>query len=173
MELDRVIIIPSHVPPHKAAPDLASDEQRLAMCEATFTDKRFLVSDMEMRRGGLSYTVDTLAYLQEEVGGELFFLIGDDMLFYFDKWRDPHGVLRRCRIVTSVRSEDVKLEELEAYARRHFPDEYEAGRFVFLPMTPFPVSSTEIRNKVRDGERVDGLVSPGTRELIRKGALYL
>jgi len=172
MELDRVLIIPSHVPPHKAAPDLAPDETRLAMCQGTFDDSRFVVSRMELDREGKSYTVDTLRALRESEGGELYFLIGDDMLLYFDQWFSPHEILQLCRIVTSVRSTEVSLEDLEAYARTHFPEEFAAGRFVFLPMEPFPVSSTEIREAVHRGDSITGLVTAATEQLIEEERLY-
>lgn len=151
LELDRVLVIPSAVPPHKAAPDLASGEDRMELCRRTFRDPRVTFSRMELDRTGKSYTVDTLRAIKEEYGpdSELFFLVGDDMLLYFDHWREPDTILSLCTLVASVRSDRTDLTELEAYAEEQFPEQYEAGRFRFLFIPPFEASSTEIRERIR------------------------
>jgi len=172
MGLDRVLIIPSYIPPHKAAPDLASGEARLAMCKMTFPEDHYDVLDIEVEREGKSYTLDTLKELIALGYEDLYFLVGDDMLLFLDQWHEPNEILSLCHMVSSVRSDEVSVEELREYARTHFPKEYEDGRFVFLPMEPFPVSSTEIREKVREGRSIAGLVDPGVEDYIRKEGLY-
>ena len=172
--LDRMLIIPSFVPPHKAAPDLASGEDRLAMCRKTFTDRRFTIDTIELDRKGKSYTVDTLRELKERYGedSELFFLMGDDMLLYLEHWKDPHTILQLSRVVSAVRHENLALQTLQDYARQKFPEEYKAGRFLFYQIPPIEVSSTEVREKCRNGETISGLVTPEVQQYILDRGLY-
>lgn len=172
--LDSMLIIPSFVPPHKAAPDLASGKDRLAMCQRTFTDRRFTIDRIELDRRGKSYTVDTLRELKQRYGKDsrLFFLMGDDMLLYLEHWKDPRIILQLAQVVAAVRHADLSLDMLRDYAKQKFPAEYEAGRFIFYQIPPVEVSSTEIREKCRRGESISGLVTPEVQQYILDRGLY-
>lgn len=172
--LDRMLIIPAAIPPHKAAPDLASAEDRLHMCEKTFADGRFTIDPIELNRQGKSYTVDTLRQLKQRYGenDEFYFLMGDDMLLYLDKWYEPWEILRLATVVSAVRSSRVSLEDLCSYAERTFPEEYRNGRFQFYEIPPVDVSSTEVRRRVRSGESLEGLVAPEVAQYIADRGLY-
>ena len=164
-----MLIIPTFVPPHKAAPDLASGEDRLAMCRLCFEDTAeeetpFEVSDYEIARGDTSYTWMTLEDLHEqydevdpETGektpAELYFVMGDDMLLYLPHWKYPERVLKGAVLVSTIRSHECTVEELETFAKENYPEQYEAGRFLFFESEPFPVSSTEVRTLVKKAER--------------------
>lgn len=177
LPLDKVFIIPTYVPPHKAAPDLASGEDRLAMCRLCFEEASpavqaesaqaelepatsFQVSDLEIRREGASYTWMTLEDLHEqydevdpETGektpAELYFVMGDDMLLYLPQWKYPERVLDGAVLVSTIRSHECSVEELRNFAKTNYPDQYAAGRFLFFESEPFPVSSTEVRELVK------------------------
>lgn len=160
LPLDKVLIIPTYVPPHKAAPDLASGEDRLAMCRLCF-EEGFEVSDLEIRREGASYTWMTLEDLHEqydevdpETGettpAELYFVMGDDMLLYLPQWKYPERVLDGAVLVSTIRSHECSVDELRDFAKTHYPDQYAAGRFLFFESEPFPVSSTEVRALVKE-----------------------
>lgn len=169
LPLDKVLIIPTFVPPHKAAPDLASGEDRLAMCRLCFEDTAdeetpFEVSDYEIARGDTSYTWMTLEDLHEqydevdpETGektpAELYFVMGDDMLLYLPHWKYPERVLKGAVLVSTIRSHECTVEELQTFAKENYPEQYEAGRFLFFESEPFPVSSTEVRTLVKKAER--------------------
>ena len=169
LPLDKVLIIPTFVPPHKAAPDLASGEDRLAMCRLCFEDTAeeespFEVSDYEIARGDTSYTWMTLEDLHEqydevdpETGektpAEFYFVMGDDMLLYLPHWKYPERVLDGAVLVSTIRSRECTVEELETFAKENYPEQYEAGRFLFFESEPFPVSSTEVRTLVKKAER--------------------
>ena len=172
LDLDRVLIIPSYTPPHKAAPDLASAEDRIAMCRMNFDDPVYMVSDIEIQRQGRSYTYDTLKALHDKGEDDLYFLVGDDMLLYLENWYNPHGILSLTHLVSAVRSDKVFVSDLKKFAEEHFPEEYAAGRFLFIEMDPFEVSSTEIRNKIRAGESADGLLAPDVAAFIAQKGLY-
>ena len=172
--LDRMLIIPTYVPPHKAAPDLASTEARLEMCRLTFSDPVFEISTVEVDRKGKSYTYDTLRQLKGLYkNAKFYFLCGDDMLMTLHEWYRPKGILNYCTIVTSVRSDKLTVEDLEAYVKKYFPKEYSGGRFEFMPIEPLELSSTEIRNRRKNGESIEGLVTKDTLDFINSEGLYL
>lgn len=171
--LDRMLIIPTYVPPHKASPGLAPSELRVKMCRRTFTDPVFEISEIEIERKGKSYTYDTLKQLKGIYrDAELYFLCGDDMLLSFHNWYKPREILKLCTVVATVRDNDTKIGDLEEYAEKHFPSQYKNGKIQFLPVTPLPLSSTEIREKVKKGESVKGLVTLETQILIFSEGLY-
>lgn len=91
-----MLVIPTKTPPHKAAPDLADSADRLAMCRIAFEGMEGVtVSDMEIRREGKSFTVDTVHELKKEfLNAQLFLLVGSDMFLTFRKWKDWQEILK-------------------------------------------------------------------------------
>lgn len=157
--LDRVLVIPTFVPPHKAAPDLASAEDRLEMCRLMFTDARYIVSDMEIRRGGRSYTVETLETLQAEYPGEaLYLLMGSDMLLSFDTWFRADDIRRMCTLCAAPRDGETKLDGASAKLLTDFE--------------PLVLSSTEVRQRVCAGEDPSPLTGGAVGAFIRARGLY-
>lgn len=158
--LDRVLVIPTFVPPHKTAPDLASCEDRLAMCRQMFSaDSRCTVSDMEIRRGGKSYTVETLEALQAQYPGEQFYLlVGSDMLQSFDTWYRSEDIEKLCTLCAAPR-------ESGGFAGRD-------GAVSLESFEPVEISSTQIREKVRLGEDVRAWVGADVADYIRQKELY-
>ena len=96
LSLNRAILIPDRVPPHKPAHDMAPAEDRLAMCRLAVKDMEGVtVSDMEMKRQGKSYTADTLRELKIQFPeDELFLLMGEDMFLTVDHWYQPDVIFR-------------------------------------------------------------------------------
>ena len=103
---DKVVIIPALVPPHKSAASVGAHD-RLNMAELAFSfDKKIEVSDIEIKRGGQSYTYLTATYFRELYpDAEIFFLIGGDSFFDFDKWVHPEIIAEKCKIVVVSRVE--------------------------------------------------------------------
>ena len=103
---DKVVIIPALVPPHKSAASVGAHD-RLNMAELAFSfDKRIEVSDVEIKRGGQSYTYLTVTRFRELYpDAEIFFLIGGDSFFDFDKWVHPEIIAEKCKIVVVSRGE--------------------------------------------------------------------
>ena len=121
LELDRVLLIPTRVPPHKRAQQLVPGRQRLKMCRlATEGNPLFAVSGVEIRRRGKSYTVDTLAYLRRKYPRDrLFLLMGEDMFLTLDSWRRASEIIKMAAIAAAPRGgSSVKMqaqkERLEA-----------------------------------------------------------
>lgn len=169
LELDRVLVIPAGIPPHKAEKKLAPDADRLAMCRMMFRDSFFTVSDMELRRQGKSYTVDTLAELKRQYpGDELFLLVGADMLLYFDKWYRWQEILQMCTLCAFARDGEHDAAELERYAR----ETLKSGRVKIADVPAFPASSTQIREALCRGEPVQELLPGDVIAYIQKKGLY-
>ena len=100
--LDQILFIPTSQPPHKPNGSLAPAQDRYEMVQiAIASDLAFAISDIEIRRPGKSYTIDTVRLLQQEYGAQtqLFFLIGLDAFLDFPSWRDPQTLLKLCSFV--------------------------------------------------------------------------
>lgn len=171
--LDRLLIIPTYVPPHKATPDLASTEDRIKMCETTFSDSVFEVSTVEIDRKGKSYTHDTLKELKGIYkDAKFYFLCGDDMLLSLHTWYKPKSILKYCTLVAAVRTDGLPYDVLRAYALERYKGQYEGGKIQFLEIDPMELSSTEIRNKIKNGEKIENLVTDNTLSYINSRGLY-
>lgn len=159
--LDRVLFVPSAVPPHKIARVRASADLRARMVRAaTGGDPRFEVDELELRRDGPSYTVDTLRELRDRFrGAELFFLIGMDALRDFPTWRAPDEILRMAQLAVLARAGDEELPEV-------------GSGTVLVPVTRIDLSATEIRRRIAAGESIRHLVSEPVREIIAREGLY-
>ena len=171
MQFDRIILMPSHTPPHKSGKALASPEDRLAMCRLAVANEAFPVevSEMEIRRGGASYTADTLEALhRENPQDELFLLMGEDMFLTLLSWRRPDKILKLSTICAAPRSWQ-GLKKLEEYAEKL---KERGGRVVLGDIEYLPVSSTMVRDCIREGKDVAGLVPRGVAEYIKTKHLY-
>ena len=108
LRLDRILFVPASAPPHKPARGLAPARDRYAMTELAIRgNPRFAMSDLELRRPGPSYTVDTLEALRQEGGPDVafFLLIGSETFLDLLSWRDPQRVARLARLVVIPRAE--------------------------------------------------------------------
>jgi len=161
--LDILYVIPNSIPPLKNKGNV-SGEDRIEMLKIAFSgNEKIIISDMELKREGVSYTRDTVASLREmHPADELFLLTGDDWIDSFDKWKDYNFILENATLVVATRSgEDItpSLERLEQLSG-HRPQ--------LLGNSKIPLSSTEFRNEP------DGALLPeGVYEYIQKRGLYL
>ena len=170
LALDEVLFIPAGSPRLKVRPVSAPAHHRLRMARlATEPNPLFTCSDMEIGRGGPTYTADTLDRLGEERPGSAIFLIaGLDALSRFHEWGRPKAILKSATIVGIPRPGHERLdpEPLEKVAPGA------AGRAVILegPMTG--ISSTEIRERARRGQPIDHLVPETVSRYIHDNRLY-
>lgn len=169
--LDRVLLIPTRVPPHKAAPDLASPQDRFAMCQLAIQGQPWLeLSDMEMRREGKSYTAETLEELSALYPQDQFYLLmGEDMFLTLGRWYRPETIFSLASVCTAPRS----VHGMDALREKAL--EY-TGTFharCFLDHIPYlPISSTQVRQAVARGEDVASLVPEAVARYIRERGLY-
>jgi nicotinate-nucleotide adenylyltransferase len=169
-ELDRVLLIPARIPPHKPVEHEPGAHHRLELCRvAVADDERFEVSDLELRRDGPSYTVDTLKELNTEApNNELFLIVGGDIAAGLPRWREPERVLDLARLSIAKRrgtarsSIDTALGGLRGGDRARFFD-----------MPRIGVSSTMVRRRVRSGQPIRYLVPDAVRAYIERHGLYL
>lgn len=165
LKLDRLVIVPAAVQPLKVGLSQASEAQRLTMCRLlTEGDERFSVDSIEIDRGGLSYTVDTLGtYAARWPGAELFWLVGADVKRTFAKWRSPERIMALATLVVMVRAGDA-ADRAEFPAGGKSPQSLETRRI--------DISSTEVRQRVREGKSIRGFVPDAVAAFIAAERLY-
>ena len=171
MWLDILYVIPTGTTPHKQMDGEVTAAQRLRMCELAFEGvEGVIVSDLEMRREGRSFTVDTLEVLCGE-DRRLFLLLGTDMMLTLDKWRAPERIFELCYPVYVRRESDKALDEeivqkIALYNQRF-------GKVVRRIVTdPIEISSTEIRAAVKAGQGIEELVPVRVAAYIKENGLY-
>ena len=171
MGLDGLLIVPTRTPPHKTVDGAVTAEERFEMCRRAFSRiKNAVVSDIEIRRGGKSYTYLTLEELAEK-GTELYFLCGTDMILTLGEWKNPDRIFELATVCYVRREDDVALNAEIADKVAEYEREFSA-RIVAVEHTPLELSSTEIRQALARSEDANGLVDVSTLEYIRERGLY-
>ena len=173
--LDKLVLVPDAQPPHKALPEgSAAPRQRYDMAvlaTAALPGKRAEVSDMELRRSGVSYTADTLAALREQYPDDtLYLLMGSDMFLSLHNWRRPEAIMAMAHIAPFSREAE---DESAAFAAQSARLEREFGAQVTVVPNPQVVelSSTEVRAALAQGGGED-LLPPPVWGYIRREHLY-
>ena len=177
--LDELLLIPAGIPPHKMlSADAAGADDRLAMTRlmgeqiALDTGVKVTVSDMEIARGGKSYTADTLRILHEQhPSDELWLLMGTDMFLTFQYWYKPDEIVRYAGLCAFGRTEK-DGEELFAPQRKYLGQRFPGSRVVTMTLPNLvDVSSTELRARIPKRE-TDGLLAPAVLGYIYRKHLY-
>lgn len=171
LSLSRLVFIPSAVPPHKQMAEFsATTEQRLYMTHLMAEELSCEVSDMEISRGGTSYTVDTLRELRaKNPADELWFVMGTDMFLTLEKWREPEEIMRLARIAVAPRN-DADRESLMQHAK-YLAEKYGAVSHV-MKTAALEISSTEIRDAIKNGNPSEYLPK-SVYEYIKQNNLYV
>lgn len=157
--LEQIAFVPAHLPPHR--PSISSALDRFAMVSlATAGHPHFAPSDIEVRREGLSYTVDTLRALRAARPEDtLVLVLGSDAYAELDTWHQPEAILEACEIAVVARPGAA----LPAAAQR---------RIHHIEGPTLPISSTAIRQRVAEGRSIRYLVPEGVADYIEKRRLY-
>ncbi|MDR2356284.1 MAG: nicotinate-nucleotide adenylyltransferase [Clostridiales Family XIII bacterium] len=170
--LDRLLFMPVHAQPFKRGAGLSAGAQRMDMLRlAIGKDARFGTTDTELARGGVSYTIDSLRAIRDDGAdrGEIFFLLGADMLLMLEKWYASEELLREFSFIAAQRpgcdAGDVRL--CVAGLRRRY-----GTRVILMENAPMDISASEIRKRVRTGESIEGLVPASVGEYIYERGLY-
>jgi nicotinate-nucleotide adenylyltransferase len=164
LSLDRLIFVPAAAQPFKVeTPAVASAAHRLEMVRlAVADDARYTVEDTEIRRGGLSYTVDTLEEIaRKNVGAELFLLIGQDSLAGFSGWKKHDHIQEIATLAVMRRAGSRGADESQQF---HGAVEISTRRV--------DVSSTEIRERLASGKGITGFVPESVERFITANRLY-
>lgn len=168
--LDRVVLMPAGVPPHKQLVDGDADaEARHELCRlAVADDERLAVSRLELDRPGRSYTVDTLRALRErEPQDELTFIVGGDMATSLPTWREPEAVLSLATLAVAERR-GAGRDEIE----RRLAPLAGADRVVFFEMPRIDVSSSLVRERSAQDHPIRYLVPDRVERYIAEHGLY-
>ena len=175
--LDRLVIMPASIPPHKAVSKYDDPEHRFNMATLAFEplcqNGRAVVSNIELERPGLSYTADTLRELYKLYGIEsshgIYLLTGTDMFLTLDVWREPEIIFELSHIVYVRRG----VDDAEACAAKRALYEKRFGASVdMLMIEPYEISSTELRCAIANGDVPDGTIDSAVMDYIRKAGLY-
>ncbi len=192
LQLSKVLFIPTGDPPHKRGGALAPAVDRYEMVRLAIADDPcFGISDIELRRKGKSYSIDTVHELQHRYGAgtDLYFLIGLDAFLDFATWREPHALLRACRFVVLSRP-GRSFQSLQTLPLVSVPDpealaELDAGKktrvdiavpscpgIVCLSLPPCSISASDIRQRIRTGMPLANLLPVTVESYILRRQLY-
>ena len=169
MGLDRVVLMPAGVPPHKEVLGDPGPDERVALCRAAVADDpRFAVSTAEVDREGPSYTVDTLRTLRAQApDDDLTFIVGGDMALSLPTWREPDAILRLARLGVAERAGAVRADISDRLAPLGAAD-----RITFFDLPRVDVSSTDVRRRVAEGRPIRWLVPDAVADRIAARGLY-
>jgi len=167
---DRVLLIPTRIPPHKQVNDLAEDRHRLEMCRILAKELPFLeVSDIELKREEKSYTFDTLTELKKRYPNAVFYLImGSDMFLTFRQWYRAEEMLGMAVLLTAAR-EPERMAELEQERQLQ---ERMGGQAVVLDLPVWEISSTAIRGRIKQDLDTADLLDESVAAYIKEHRLY-
>ena len=172
--LDQVRFVPSAISPHKRDGATLTDRQRIELVKlAVGGHESFVVSDIELKRGGVSYSVDTLTEIHDEhPDDELFFMIGSDSLHQFHTWRDP---ARICELAVPlvVGRPGAKPVDLDLFARFVDEDRLKLIKSHLVVSPLIDISSTDIRRRVAEGRSIRYLTPRAVEKYIETQKLYL
>ena len=165
MWLDILYVIPTGVTPHKDMKGDATPADRLEMCRLAFAGMEgVIVSDLEMRREGKSYTVDTLRELYDP-DGRLFLLMGTDMLLTLDKWREPEEIFKLSHICVVQRTENPKTASDIENHRNIYIKKYGA-KIHLIDSHILEISSSELRDKLANEDSAEKYIPKSVIEYI-------
>ena len=188
--LDKILFIPSYIPPHKESMDIASPSDRLKMIElACAPCPQFVPSSIEIEAQEKSYSIITLEKIEKmypETG--LFFILGIDAFLEIETWKEYEELLKRCSFIV-VSRQGYRLKEAKdvlegPYKERmyEFPESDESGeidtdlfssyQIFFLPIDSLNIASTEIRRRVKKGLSIEGMVPESVEVYMRENRLY-
>lgn len=191
--LDCLYIVPCRTPPHKSPAYLAPAADRLHMIRLALpADDRYRISDVEIKRHGPSYTIDTIERFQTTIapGSDLFLIMGMDAFFEIHTWKRYRRVLKRAQpvVVTRPRAGARQAGDVagpvQAYIQSHLSRDYrrvegqsawqhtDRACIHLLPIDPVDVSSSRVRQRLEAGKAVSDLVPPAVNAYIEQKGLY-
>lgn len=168
--LDRIILIPTGITPHKSNDEMVDSYHRLQMCRLACSDFDYIeVSDIEINREGKSYTYQTLNSLKEIYPDDSFYMIvGSDMYLTLQSWKHADSFLKGLNIISDFRNN----AESNIMQRQSKLLEKSGARSFFIDKPVMDVSSSDIRSKLKNKEDVSSLLDPKVLDYIKKHNLY-
>ena len=162
LNMDKIIIIPVGIPSHREN-NLEQSDTRLKICKEIFKgNKKIEVSDIEIKSEGKSYTYDTLLKLMDLYGenNEFFEIIGEDSLKNLKTWKNYEELLKICKFIVFRRKDDKNIQIDEEFLNNK--------NIIILENEYYDISSTEIRNMVKNNQDISAFVNKKVKKLIEK-----
>ena len=160
--IDRVVFIPTHIPPHKKVEVEVGSTHRLAMVRlAISANERFMCDDIELKRGGISYTIDTIDYVygSYQFTGKPFFIIGSDLYHELGMWKDIEAIKEKVDFIVLL--------------RENWPlSSQESSPFFYFTKRVLDITSSEVRKRIAKGKSIRYLVTDDVLHYINKEKLY-
>jgi len=167
LELDEVLFIPTNRNPLKKARTGMAAKHRIAMVDRLIKGKpQMAYTDMEITRGGASFSVDTISELQMVRQADYWFIMGADALRGLPEWKSPQRLMRMCRLAVAVRPPLIVADVLVK-----LPEEYK-GKVDVIKMSALDISSSELRDRLHTGQSVASWISPEIQQYIETHKLY-
>ena len=171
IELDKLIIMPDFLPPHKHFDGEVTPEDRLNMCSLAFSHiKNAEVSDLEIKRGGKSYTAVTLEELSS-ADTELYFLCGTDMFLTLDKWYAPERIFKSAVICFIRREKDPENDLIIDKLIKEYESKFSA-KIIEIPGKVIEISSSDVREALNGSEDEKEFLPDGVYSYIVEKGLY-
>ena len=164
--------MPNHVPAYKKWDRSVTNEDRLHMVELAVKDHDGLrCSDLELQRGGVTYTVDTLAQLHQQYPDtEWYFIMGGDSILAFDTWREPGRILSLSKLIVTTRDQIQAEDVIDKI--RYLKEKYAGADIRQMQIHPVDVSSSGIREAVKNGQDISETVPMAVCRYIKEYGLY-
>jgi nicotinate-nucleotide adenylyltransferase len=159
-DIDKVLLVPAFAHPWK--PIIASPEDRLSMLQS-FAGTGMEVSDIDIKRKGMTYTIDTIKEVKKNTGAEIYWIVGSDILPEFKRWKDSEELLKLANFLVVPRDPHALPKKV--------PEGFEVINSPKLITTNF--SSTLIRDRVKQGESIENIVPKCIEQYIREHKLYV
>ena len=167
LQLDEVQFVPAARNPLKTGINISSGRHRLQMLERLVDDlPNLALCDIEIQKGGNSYSVETMTELSFAQAADYWFLMGADSILEIERWKQPERLLKLCRLAVTVRPPHTETSILARIP------EFAKASTDFIPMPPQSISSTEIRNSIQDGKPVHRHMPPEVLRYINDHQLY-
>lgn len=166
-DFDRFLFVPAYEPPHKNC-DISMAIHRLNMVKlATAYNSKFMVTDIEFKREGKSYTYLTICelYKQYNIDGKIHFIIGTDAFDFIESWYEADKLKEIVKFIVFVREDNFEISKYDYLREKGYDFEFQS-----LPFEN--VSSTEIRDKIKNNQSIDDYVSKEVKDYIQKNELY-
>ncbi len=163
---DKIVFVPAHIPPHKKERKISSVALRLEMLKiATKDNPNFEISDIELKRGGISYSLETIHTYKEQTGldrEDLYYLIGSDSLKQFQAWQNPKAILEECQLIVAIRP---------GFRPSDIPN-WILAKVQFANIPRIEISSTQIRARWVEDKTIRYMVTQPVWTYINKHNLY-
>lgn len=159
-EIDKILLVPAYQ--HQWKPAFASIEHRISMLQY-FVNNRIEISDVEIKRKGISYTIDTIKELKAQTGGELYWIVGSDIIYEFERWQRKEELIKEAHFLVFPRD--------PYHLPKKLPQGFECVQDKYLITTN--ISSTTIRQRIKTGKDISYLVPEKVEKYIIQHKLYM